>query len=176
MSLDLVIPRSPDGRMPAAGELGLAAQIERVAQRDAGLKGAVSTGIARWRARRRRGAAGFAALAAPDRLAVLKDVAAAQPGFLPGLVFHTYVAYYQAGRVLEGLGLAPQPPFPKGHVLEPFDAALLEPRAGAGSCIATPEPAGALSAGIPPPPRDGPRARAHPAEVDSTLQRADVWS
>jgi hypothetical protein len=114
--------------MPGAGELGLAAQIEGVAQRDAGLKGAVATGIAALEAHaRRRSAVAFAALSAADRLIVLKDVAAAQPGFLPGLIFHTYVAYYQAGRVLEGLGLAPQPPFPKGHVLEPFDAALLEP-------------------------------------------------
>jgi hypothetical protein len=126
--LDLVIPRSRDGRMPAAGELGLAAQIERVAQRDPGLRGALATGVAALGENaRRRGGADFATLAEPDRLAALKEVAAAQPGFLPGLIFHTYVAYYQAGRVLEALGLAPQPPFPKGHVLEPFDAALLEP-------------------------------------------------
>ena len=126
--LDLVIPRSRDGRMPAAGELGLAAQIERVAQRDPGLRGALATGVAALGENaRRRGGADFVTLAESDRLAALKEVAAAQPGFLPGLIFHTYVAYYQAGRVLEGLGLAPQPPFPKGHVLEPFDAALLEP-------------------------------------------------
>jgi len=126
--LDLVIPRSRDGRLPGAGELGLALQIAGVAQRDAGLRGAVATAIAALEEHaRRRGAAGFAALAESDRLAVLKEVAAAQPGFLPGLIFHTYVAYYQDGRVLEGLGLAPQPPFPKGHVLEPFDPALLEP-------------------------------------------------
>jgi hypothetical protein len=126
--LDLVIPRSRDGRMPGAGELGIAAQIERVAQRDAGLKAAVSAGIAELEAEAlRRGSDGFVALSAAERQAALKEVATAQPGFLPGLVFHTYVAYYQDGRALAGLGLAPQPPFPKGHALEPFDEALLEP-------------------------------------------------
>jgi hypothetical protein len=58
---------------------------------------------------------------------VLNEVAAAQPGLLPGLIFHSYVGYYQAGRVLEGLDLDPRPPFPTGHALEPFDTTLLEP-------------------------------------------------
>ena len=126
--LDLLIPRSRDGRLPAAGELGVAVQIERVAQRDPGLRGAVATGVAALAEHaQRRGGPDFTTLAESDQLAVLKEVAAAQPGLLPGLIFHTYVAYYQAGRVLEGLGLGPHPPFPKGHTLEPFDASLLEP-------------------------------------------------
>jgi len=126
--LDLLIPSSNDGRMPGAGELGLAVHIDRIAQREPGLRAAVAAGVAALdELARRRGAAGFTALAGPDRLAVLKEVAAAQPGFLPGLIFHTYVGYYQEGRVLEGLGLDPRPPFPTGHALEPFDAALLEP-------------------------------------------------
>lgn len=126
--LDLLIPRSRDGRLPAAGELGLAAHVERVAQRDLGLRMTVSEGLAALEERARRGgAAGFAELSAEGRLNALKEQAAAQPAFLPGLVFHTYVGYYQEGRVLEGLGLAPQPPFPKGHTLEPFDETLLAP-------------------------------------------------
>jgi len=126
--LDLLIPSSSDGRMPGAGELGLAACIERVAQREPGFRSAVAVGVAALdELARRRGAPGFAGLAGSERLAVLNEVAAAQPGFLPGLIFHTYVGYYQEGRVLEGLGLDPRPPFPTGHVLEPFDATLLEP-------------------------------------------------
>jgi hypothetical protein len=126
--LDLLIPSSGDGRMPGAGELGLAVQIERVLARDPGLRAVVAAGIeALEDLARERGAPAFAALAGSERLAALNEVAAAQPGFLPGLLFHTYVAYYQEGRVLEGLGLDPRPPFPTGHVLEPFDATLLEP-------------------------------------------------
>ena len=126
--LDLLIPRSVDGLLPGAGELGLAARIERVAQGEPGLRAALAAGIeALDLLAQRRGAPGFRALAGSDPLAVLNEVAAAQPGFLPGLLFHTCVGYYQDGRVLEGLGLAPRPPFPTGHALEPFDAALLEP-------------------------------------------------
>jgi hypothetical protein len=126
--LDLLIPRSRDGRLPAAGELGVAAHVERVAQRDFGLRMTVAAGVAALdELARRRGAASFASLSGPDQLTALKEQAAAQPAFLPGLIFHTYVGYYQSGRVLEGLGLAARPPFPTGHTLEPFDAALLEP-------------------------------------------------
>ena len=126
--LDLLVPPSVDGRLPGAGELGLAARIERVAQGDPGLRAALAAGFAALdRLAQRRGAPGFQALGGSQPLAVLKEVAAAQPGFLPGLTFHTYVGYYQDGRVLEGLGLDPRPPFPRGHALEPFDAALLEP-------------------------------------------------
>ena len=126
--LDLLIPRSADGRLPGAGELGLAARIERVAQGEPGLRAALAAGItALDELARRHSGADFRALADSDRLALLKEVAAAQPGFLPGLIFHTYVGYYQEGRVLEGLGLDPRPPFPTGHALEPFDATLLEP-------------------------------------------------
>ena len=111
--LDLLIPRSGDGRLPAAGELGIAAHIERVVRHDLGLRMTLAEGVA--------------ALAGADQLAALKQQAAAQPALLPGLIFHTYAGYYQAGQVLEGLGLEPRPPFPAGHVLEPFDATLLEP-------------------------------------------------
>ena len=126
--LDLLIPRSGDGRMPGAGELGLATRIQQIAQREPGLRAALEAGVrALAELARGRGAPGFAALSGSDRLALLNEVAAAQPGFLPGLIFHTYVVYYQEGRVLEGLGLDPRPPFPTGHSLEPFDPALLEP-------------------------------------------------
>lgn len=126
--LDLLVPRSRDGKLPAAGELGVAEHVERVAQRDLGLRTTLAQGLAALDAlASRRGAADFAALAAGDRLAVLEEQAAAQPALLPGLVFHTYVGYYQAPRVLEGLDLPARPPFPQGHALEPFDTALLEP-------------------------------------------------
>jgi hypothetical protein len=131
--LDLLIPRSRDGRLPPAGELGVAAYVERIAARDLGLRMTVSEGLAALETRaRERGAVGFAALSAPDRLAALKAQAAAQPAFLPGLVFHTYVGYYQTGPVLEALGVGARPPFPLGHALEPFDERLLEPARNRG--------------------------------------------
>ncbi len=47
-------------------------------------------------------------------------------GFLPGLLFHSYVAYYRDDRVLETLGLEARPPFPKSFPLEPGDLSRLE--------------------------------------------------
>jgi hypothetical protein len=69
----------------------------------------------------RRGAEEYAALPQPERLGALNEVAAAQPVFLPGLVFQTYLAYYQHPRVVEALGMPPRPPFPLGYEMQPSD-------------------------------------------------------
>ena len=74
----------------------------------------------------RRAPDGFAALASPEREDALRELASEQPGFLPGLLFQTYAAYYQHPRVLEGLGLEPRPPHPKGYAMEDGDLALLD--------------------------------------------------
>jgi hypothetical protein len=57
---------------------------------------------------------------------VLNEIATTEPGFLPGLIFHTYAGYYQNGRVMEALGLEPRPPHPAGYEMEPGDLTLLE--------------------------------------------------
>ena len=63
----------------------------------------------------------YTALPQPERLEALNQVAAAQPVFLPGLVFQTYLAYYQHARVVEALGMPPRPPFPLGYEMQPSD-------------------------------------------------------
>jgi hypothetical protein len=75
---------------------------------------------------RGRGAEGFARLEKSDRVAVLNEVSQTELAFVPSLVFATYVAYYQAPRVLEALGREPRPPHPVGYEMEPFDERLLE--------------------------------------------------
>jgi hypothetical protein len=126
--LDLLIPPSSDGRLPGAGEVGIGARIDQLAERDPGLRAVVAAGVAALdELAHSGGASGFAALAGEGRLAALQEVAKAQPGLVPSLIFHTYAGYYQQGRVLEGLGLDARPPFPIGHQLEPFDGALLDP-------------------------------------------------
>lgn len=125
--LDLLIPPSGDGRLPGAGEIGISAHIDAVARREPGLRAVVAAGVGALEDLAiSRGASSFAALTSEARIAALHDLAAAQPGFVPSLIFHTYAGYYQEGRVLEGLGLDPRPPFPTGHELEPFDATLLD--------------------------------------------------
>lgn len=131
--LDLLIPPSDDGRLPGAGEAGVATRIAATAGRDASLAAVVGAGLAALEEdARTRGASGFLALAAADRLAALHAIAPAQAGFLASLLFHTYAGYYQEGRVLEGLGLEARPPFPKGFAMEPFDAARVARVRGRG--------------------------------------------
>ena len=132
--LDAIIPRSADGRLPGAGELGLARGIEQQLGAMVGFT-ARSLDALDALARERQASAeasaeasGFAALGAAARAQVLDAHAAADPGFLPGLVFQAYSAYYQHPRALEGLGLEPRPPHPKGYALDQPDLdALLAP-------------------------------------------------
>ncbi len=120
--LDAIVPPSADGRLPGAGELGLA---DAVAERFGGLLAAIADGLRALDAvARGRGAERFAALAPPDRADALRAHAESDPGFLPGLIFQTYAVYYEHGRVLEALGLEPRPPHPLGYPLEQPD---LEP-------------------------------------------------
>ena len=124
--LDALVPQSADGRLPGAGALGLASGIE---QQLGAMCAFTAPGLDALEARaRERGASGFAELGAAERAEVLNAHAAADPGFLPGLVFQVYSAYYQHPRVLSGLGLEPRPPHPKGYALEQPDLdALLAP-------------------------------------------------
>ena len=126
--LDELVPPSADGRLPGAGELGLAGHVEAVLHRAPELRPIVARGLAALDAfARGRSARDFAALPRELRLEALNGLAATEPECLPSLVFHTYTGYYQERRVLEGLGLEARPPHPKGHALETGDLGLLEP-------------------------------------------------
>ncbi len=122
--LDEIIPRSGDGRLPSAGEVGLVRYIEQHAPE---LRPTIVQGLSALdELAGGRGAQGFAALAREDKLELLNEFATAQPAFLPGLILQTYVGYYQNDRVLEGLGLEPRPPYPEGYKMEPTDLGLLD--------------------------------------------------
>ena len=125
--LDAIIPSSGDGRLPGAGELGLAAHVERALAQMPALLPGIAQGLESLDALAlQRDASRFAALLPGDRSAVLRDFAAAQPGFLGPIVFHTYVGYYQHPRALAAIGLEARPPHPKGHALEAGDFGLLD--------------------------------------------------
>jgi hypothetical protein len=122
--LDEVVPASSDGRLPGAGELGLAGSVlERAGEMiEVIVRGlAALDGLAG-----QRGAPGFAALPQPERVRVLEEHASREPAFLMGLVPHTYVGYYQDARIVAALGLEPRPPYPQGYELEPGDLGLLD--------------------------------------------------
>ena len=122
--LDEIIPPSGDGGLPGAGELGLARIIR---ERAPDLGPVIADGLSALRdVSGRRGSEDFAALSAQDKLEALNELATTQPAFLPGLIFQTYVTYYQNARVVEALGLEARPPYPKGYEIEPGDFTLLD--------------------------------------------------
>ncbi len=125
--LNEVIPPSADGRMPGAGEIGLAPRIARDLARQEVVLDAVLTGLGTLdRLARGECGAAFGALLAEDRKRILAQVAEAGTDLAPLLAFPAYLAYYEHPKVLVALGLDARPPHPVGYELEPFDQRLLE--------------------------------------------------
>ncbi|HXK23568.1 MAG TPA: gluconate 2-dehydrogenase subunit 3 family protein [Myxococcota bacterium] len=125
--LDLLIPASADGRLPAAGELGLAAYVEELSAATPGLRPLLEQGLSKLDAdASTRGARGFAALAPDARRSLLDELAKALPAFPPTVFFVAMTGYYREPRVLAALGLEARPPFPKGHAVGETDFGLLE--------------------------------------------------
>ncbi len=123
-ALDEIVPPSSDGRLPGAGEAGLAEAL--AAQPD--LRPALLEGLALLdELARGRGAGGFVDLAPGDHRAVLEETVERAPGFLPGITAQTFVAYYQVPRVRETLDLQTRPPYPEGYAVEPTDFSILDP-------------------------------------------------
>jgi hypothetical protein len=124
--LDTIIPPDEAAKLPGAGELGLVDYLVQTARRSPELVPVVVRGLALLdELAGARGSRGFAELGAADRAEVVMQSAADASGFLPSLIFHTYVGYYQNGRILAALGLEPRPPHPEGYPLEPGDLTLL---------------------------------------------------
>ena len=121
--LDEIVPPSADGRLPGAGELGLAPGVVQMLGRTPGAVAALADALAALEA---SGTRPFTRLSKAERLAALTDFVARRPGFVEGLLFPTYAGYYQAPRVLAAIGLEPRPPHPQGHALEPGDLTLLD--------------------------------------------------
>jgi hypothetical protein len=117
--LDEIIPPSADGRMPGAGALGLAGEVERFAADNGGL--AALAGALDVLERE-----GFAALSREKRTAAFAAFATRDPGFVPSLIFPTYTRYYVHPAVHRALGLDGRPPHPGGYALEPGDFTKLE--------------------------------------------------
>jgi hypothetical protein len=64
---------------------------------------------------------------AAGRIASVRQVEVEMPGPFQALVALVLRDYYEAEMVLLAMGWRTEPPQPEGHVLPPFDEALLEP-------------------------------------------------
>lgn len=125
--LDEIIPPSADGSFPGAGELGVGERIEAALAARPEAARVVERGLAGIRDRaERRHPQGFAGLAKPERVALLREVEAAEPALFGALVMQAYFGYYTDPRITGRLGVR-NPPQPDGYDLEPNDLSLLDP-------------------------------------------------
>jgi hypothetical protein len=124
--LDEIIPRS--GSMPGAGEVGLVADIERAVQQNPAPAPVITQALAVLaEVTRERGYDDFDKLGKADRLALLQELEAREPAFVPTLMFLSYSLYYQHPRVVQALGREARPPHPAGYEMAPNDLTLLDP-------------------------------------------------
>jgi len=126
--LDELIPPSEDGRLPGAGGLGVASDVETAVKATPALGPVINGGISAVDdLSRTRNAGGFAALSRAERVDVLREVEAADPAFVPTLMMLAYVGYYGNERVVAVLKPGNQAPHPSGYDVEPDDLTLLDP-------------------------------------------------
>jgi hypothetical protein len=124
--LDELIP--PGDGMPGAGEIGLAADIERALQHHLTLAPVITQGLAALRTIAREARVeNFATAHAQTRLALMKELESKEPALIPTLTFLAYSLYYQHPRVLEALGREARPPHPQGYEMGADDLTLLDP-------------------------------------------------
>ncbi len=120
--LDEIIPPSSDGKLPGAGELGVASHIEEALRNTPDLKSMIAQGLSDLDEQARsRNERGFVGLSKQDKVQLLNDQA-----FVLPLTFHTYIGYYQDDRIVKALGLEARPPHPEGYSVEPNDLTLLD--------------------------------------------------
>ena len=126
--LDAFVPRSQDGVMPGAGELGIAADLDEVLQREPAMHAMVVASLAAMDGLARgRGAARFTALAPAVQAEVLNELSCTEHAFPPMLMLYTFGCYYKHPRIMAHYGLEARPPHPKGYEVAPIDLSLLDP-------------------------------------------------
>jgi hypothetical protein len=126
--LDELIPPSDDGRLPGAGALGVAAEVEAAVTATPALAPLIHGGLAALEElSRARDAEGFGALSRAERVVALHELEGADPAFVPTLMMLAYVGYYGNERVVAVLKPDMHAPHPRGYDVEPDDASLLDP-------------------------------------------------
>lgn len=122
--MDLLIPASPDGRMPAAKTLGL---YDDVAAMRAGDRALLERGLAALDALalQAHGVA-FARLELVQAGALVDKMRVEQPAFVQTFITQTVGRYVSNPLVMPLLGLEPRPLWPKGNVVAEGDWSLLD--------------------------------------------------
>lgn len=135
--LDEIVPASADGRIPAAGALGVAEFLARRAADDPALATLLCTALARATAlAEARGAQHFETLDAGARVAVVRALEREVPEAFTALLRQTYMGYYSRADIRPHFGVSDRPTQPEGYELPEDDpdelAAMLAPVRGRG--------------------------------------------
>ena len=123
--MDLLIPASVDGRMPAAASLGLFAGPDTLAAKERrilkdGLTALDAQALTQY-------GMPFAKLPARDAMVLVQVLRDEGSLFVHTFTLHTVGRYLQHDRIMPLIGLEARPPWPKGNPVEPGDWSLLEP-------------------------------------------------
>jgi hypothetical protein len=122
--VDTLLP-GDDGAppLPTGTAAGVATKLEHLVARDRAQRDVVLQAIAS----AAQGEDAFLRADAASRIASVRRVEVELPGPFRALVAFALQHYYEAETVLLAMGWRAEPPQPLGHVLPPFDEALLTP-------------------------------------------------
>ncbi len=136
--LDVIVPTSADGRVPAAGALGVTAFLAERAADDTALVTRFREALAYAARLAEARDADFQALDAAERVAVVAALEREAPEAFAALLRYTYMGYYSRADVRPHFGLSPRPTQPDGYTVPDDDAhemaALLAPVRARGCC------------------------------------------
>lgn len=123
--LNLIVPPSPDGRMPGAADVDV---LRYLLESEPASMPALRDELNRLEteAQLRFGAA-FGNLDPHARQRLVNSLRTDDPRFLRALALHTVTCYYQDDRVLAALGIEPRAPYPLGYEVKSGDLSLLDP-------------------------------------------------
>ena len=129
--LDRIVPASTDGRVPAAGALGVADFLADRASADPPLAALFRQVLAQAAALAEACGVHFDALDAAERDAIVETLEREAPDAFAALVRHVYMGYYSRADVRPLFGLSAAPTQPQGYEVPSDDpgeiAALLAP-------------------------------------------------
>ena len=122
--MDLLIPASPDRRMPAARDLALFANTGDMPAKDRQL---IEAGLAELDARSiERHQLGYSRLQQADARALIEELRSEGSPFIQAFMTQTVGRYLAHDVVMPLIGLEPRAPWPKGNQVAQGDWSLLD--------------------------------------------------
>lgn len=122
--MDLFIPASRDGRMPAASSLSLYADLSGMPPKSLA---ALQRGLAELDARARaKHDCAFASLSTPDASSVVDELRRDDPAFVNTFTTQTTGRYLQHDAVMPLIGLEARPLWPQGNPVADGDWSLID--------------------------------------------------